>query len=120
MLDREIATVLDIQAWADDPADYDDPSSNKNGHYVVAIGYSTSPPLEAGVALKNDADDLYFYFMDPSLLCRYGYLSWTELDKRWHDNEGSWRKAKPNWHMGIVVDPNGHKVVHRYSAERIG
>ena len=130
LLDDEIATVLDIQAWATDPRDYDDPNNNENGHYVTLIGYSqeaptvrvdaTRRPSGRTPAAKLKPNELYFYFMDPSILCRYGYLPWTELDRRWHDDEGTRTKPRPTWHMGIVIRPNGHEPIHGTQADYIG
>lgn len=125
LLDAEIPSVLAIQAWAEDESDYDDPAYHGNGHYVAAIGYSTSslgesghkPGHKAGRRARRVRQEETFYFMDPSLLCRYGCLSWSELDRRWHDDEGTRKKPKPCWHMAIVVDPNGRKP--QMLAERI-
>lgn len=126
LLDEEIPSVLDIQAWASDPRVYADAANNNNGHYVSLIGYSQEAPQVLAAKgsrtrpLKLKSDELYFYFMDPSILCRYGYLPWTELDRRWHDDEGTRRKPRPTWHMGIVIRPNGHKPIHGTTAELIG
>ncbi|MBI5622701.1 MAG: C39 family peptidase [Elusimicrobia bacterium] len=68
-LDQGSPAILSLQAWADAPTDYG--QGWKDGHYVVAIGYDA----------KN------FYFMDPSLLGHYGYISAAELTARWHDEE---------------------------------
>ncbi|MBX9724025.1 MAG: C39 family peptidase [Candidatus Obscuribacterales bacterium] len=121
LLDEEISTILAIQAWSDDPNDYEDPEYNENGHYVACIGYSSSAPQFAGVqaTAKRAKREQYFYFMDPSILCRYGYMSWTNLDKRWHDNNGTRKKPKTCKHMGIIVRPNGHEPVHAKLAEEI-
>lgn len=130
LLDRGIASILAIQAWAEDLSVYDDPEKNDNGHYVAAIGYSMEAPrrFRAGfrpAALKpvrsarpkHPAE--FFYFMDPSILCRRGYLSWKDLDKRWHDNEGTDRRPRVTKHMAIVVYPNGFVPVHDTIAEPI-
>ena len=124
LLDKQISTVLDIQAWAKDRSVYADTNKNDNGHYVAAIGYSQEAPqlLAADGSRKTlgtDSRETYFYFMDPSILCRYGFLPWSELDRRWHDDEGTEDKPKPNWHMGIVIRPNGQKPVHASMAEFI-
>src|SRR3990167_1816064 len=55
LLDEQVPIILSIQAYADDLKVYDDPNSNADGHYVVAIGYD----MEGN-----------FYFMDPSLPAR--------------------------------------------------
>ncbi len=124
LLDKQISTVLDIQAWAKDRSVYNDVNKNDNGHYVAAIGYSEEAPellSEDGSRRKlvKGENETYFYFMDPSILCRYGFLPWAELDRRWHDDEGTDEKPKPNWHMGIVIRPNGQKPVHASMAEFI-
>ena len=120
LLDEEVSTILAIQAYAEDPSEYDDPDIHDNGHYVASIGYSRGAAQVVAKARKQRAKkDDYFYFMDPSLLCRYGYLAWAELDKRWHDNDGTRSRPKISWHRGIVIRPNGHKPVHATVAERI-
>ena len=135
LLDQEIGTILCIQAWSDDPADYDDPTNCTNGHYVGAIGYFSGPPQTGAVCpsagkitarhtqlssvrAKGARED-YLLFMDPSILCRYGYLSWPNLDRRWRCLEGTRRKPRFSRHLGIVVDPNGHKPIHGSVAEEI-
>jgi predicted double-glycine peptidase len=100
LLDEKIPVILSMQAWGD-PADYEDPAKQFNGHYIVAIGYD---------------DDDYFYFMDPSVHCRRAYLSWDKLDKRWHENE---RGTENSNHLGIVCRPNGHSPVHQTVALEI-
>lgn len=134
LLDRRIASILAIQAWAEDPAIYDDPINDDNGHYIAAIGYSAEAPrrvrktkpnsplrlhLVKQLRLKPGHPAEYFYFMDPSILCRRGYLSWADLDKRWHDNEGTTKRPRVTRHMGIVVYPNGHEPIHDTIAEPI-
>lgn len=120
LLDEEVSTILPIQAYAEDPSDYDDPNIHDNGHYVASIGYSHGAPKVVGKGAKGRAKkDDYFYFMDPSLLCRYGYLEWAALEKRWHDNDGPRSKPQISWRRGIVIRPNGHKPVHSTQADRI-
>lgn len=101
LLDEKVPVILSMQAWGD-PQDYEDPNNNDNGHYIVAIGY--------------DEDD-YFYFMDPSVICRRAFLTWKELDKRWHENE---REGEISHHLGIICRPNGHEAVHDTVAVEIG
>src|SRR5262249_10722106 len=122
-----ISTILVLQAWADDISDYDDPNNNENGHYAAAIGYFSGPAKIANLGkqlrarsskrlqlsaerAKAPRED-YLLSMDTSTLCRYAFMSWTNLDKRWHDIEGPRRKRRVLWHTGIVVDPNGRKPV---------
>ncbi len=87
VLDAGKPVICSIQAYADDPREYDDPAKNSNGHYVVAVGY------------QNDV----FFFMDPSLPNKYGSLPWRDLDKRWRDNEGTSVKPEIFRHLGIVI-----------------
>lgn len=103
LLDEEVPVILSIQAYAADETAYDDPNHNTDGHYVVAIGY--------------DADD-NFYVMDPSLAGRRGYLSWSELDKRWHEDEGH-GQSEISHHLGIVIRPNQQKPVYHTRARKI-
>jgi predicted double-glycine peptidase len=81
--------ICAIQAYAGDTAVYEDRESNENGHYVVAIGF--------------DRDD--FFFMDPSLGRRRGFLPRTEFVRRWHDNEGSREGPDVHERLGIAVFP---------------
>jgi ABC-type bacteriocin/lantibiotic exporter with double-glycine peptidase domain len=52
------------------------------GHYAVAIGY----------------DATKIFFEDPSSMCRT-YLSYKELDARWHDKDTFGKKFE---HVGII------------------
>ena len=63
-------SIICIQAW-----DYLDDYTEAwdSGHYVIANGF----------------DEENIYFMDPSLLGTYGYIPKDELDKRWHDVDGT-------------------------------
>jgi ABC-type bacteriocin/lantibiotic exporter with double-glycine peptidase domain len=78
-LNEKKPVICAIQAYGK-PKDY---KKDKNGHYVIAIGYD-----------KN-----YIYFEDPVLKGRRGHLKNDEFLKRWHDyDEG--RKFKC---YGLVV-----------------
>ena len=66
-INNDIPVVLLIQSWGD-VDDYTD--EWKNGHYVVAIGYTTNKML----------------FLDP-MLFNIGCLTFEELNKRWHFKE---------------------------------
>jgi predicted double-glycine peptidase len=91
-LKRGRPVICSIQAYADppvDPAEYEKPDHNSDGHDVVAIGF--------------DANN--YYFMDPSLSDRRGCLSRCAFDKRWHDNEGTEKKPKVIRHLGIAIWP---------------
>lgn len=100
LLDQRIPVILSMQAYALDPDVYKDPDHQDDGHYIVAVGYD-----------KHN----YFYFMDPSITGRRGYLSWRELDKRWQENEGSEVKEFYR-HLGIIVRPgrrrSGPRAMH--------
>lgn len=87
LIDERARLIVSIQAYAADPAVYDDPNNNTNGHYVVAVGY--------------DSQD-HFYFKDPSV-SGITHLAWADLDKRWHENEGWDGKLEVFQHMCIVV-----------------
>lgn len=65
-IDKCVPVILTIQAWGDE--DKKSYKGYKDGHYVVAVGYT----------------DEHIVFSDPSSV--YGaYLTYDELDKRWHD-----------------------------------
>ncbi len=53
-----------------------------DGHYIVAIGY----------------DDKNFYFEDPSLAGRRGFIPIEEFDKRWHEDDSGHKV-----HLGLVI-----------------
>lgn len=128
LLDQKIPVILSLQAWAGNPKDYDDPKNNQNGHYVIAIGYSEAPPrylpnenskTNSPAHATTNGDNLVIFFMDPSIISQRGYMTWKELDRRWHENEGTRRKPELSHHMGIIVRPNGLKPVHETVAEPI-
>jgi len=109
-LDDKKPVICSIQAYADDKDVYDlapeerlKPKNNRDGHYVVAIGY--------------DGDT--FYFMDPSLTGRRGFLPWAELDRRWHENEGTTHDPEVHSHLAIIIGPNGHKATYPGTARKI-
>lgn len=84
-LDQGIPTILDLQAWSDHP----NPSWRQTwneGHYVVAIGYSSKDIV----------------FMDPYAKDR-AYLSQDKLHERWHDEDS--RNGTRLWNHGIAVFP---------------
>jgi len=83
-LDLKRPVMLMLQAWADPPPDtYRDRWTD--GHWVVAIGY----------------DHAGFYFEDPSIQRRRGFLSDAALDERWHDIEGE--DNHPVEHYGVAI-----------------
>ena len=69
-LDRGIPVLLMLQARNDPKTDYT--HTWDCGHWVVAIGY----------------DREVVYFEDPCTKEYRAYLSYVELDDRWHDVEG--------------------------------
>jgi sialate O-acetylesterase len=82
-LDDGAPVICSIQAYGDPDSYYRD----DNGHYVVAVGY----------------DEGNFYFEDPVLPGRDGFLPVKEFDRRWHDDEGTTEKPDPHAHLGLIV-----------------
>ena len=81
-LKKKLPVILDIQAWTEHKGvDYS--KDWEDGHYVVAVGY-------------GDKD---IYLMDPSEM-GYSYISFDDLEKRWHDVEEDGAKYT---HLGIIV-----------------
>lgn len=66
-LDKKIPVIIALQAWTLKKS-IDWEKDWNNGHYAVAIGY----------------DAKKIYFEDPSSVVRT-YLTYNELEKRWHD-----------------------------------
>ncbi len=89
--------ILIIQAWTDRKK-IDWEKDWKDGHYVVAIGFD-----------KNK-----MYFEDPSSVLKT-YMTFKELEKRWHDAESTRKKGKKYIHCGIVVSGkkkyDGRKII---------
>lgn len=88
-LDKKIPVILVLQAWTHKKKinwkkDWVD------GHYVVAIGYDSNK----------------IYFEDPASVLRT-YLSYKELEKRWHDKDADGRKYI---NCGIAV--YGKKIIN--------
>jgi predicted double-glycine peptidase len=101
-LDAGRPVICSIQAYDEDdppeqrPGIYKD--KNENGHYVVAIGY----------------DQKNYYFMDPSLTGRRGYLPREEFAERWHDDEGTQDKPNVIRHLGLLIwKENGQSAYAR-------
>lgn len=91
-IDDGYPVIILIQAWGKE----EEYSENKNGHYVVAIGY--------------DGDKIIFD--DPSLMSNKGYLTTSELEKRWHDVDTGDNKVLQNY--GIIA--KGQK---KYDSKKI-
>lgn len=83
-IDQKRPVIVPIQAWSDKPADYK--SDWEDGHYVVVAGY----------------DKENFYFMDPSTLGHYTYISAEEFDTRWHDMDSDPANTKLI-HFGVII-----------------
>jgi predicted double-glycine peptidase len=97
--------ICSIQAYEPKPEKtpevyYDE---NKNGHYVVAIGL----------------DEQNYYFMDPSLIGRRGFLPKIEFVKRWHDEEGKRKHPKVLTHLGLEIWKEGGASAYDHRARRI-
>lgn len=93
-IDRSIPVTLRLQAWSGKETDWKNCWSA--GHYVVAIGYD-----------KN-----HVYFEDPLSIFRT-FLTFNELEKRWHDRDLINGDVYKN--LGIVVTgkrPTKRKVIH--------
>jgi predicted double-glycine peptidase len=83
-LDARHPVILMLQAWASPrPVSYRDHWTD--GHWVIAIGYTRE-----GVV-----------FADPYLDRARGYLSFTELDERWHDLEGPRNRRVERYGLAI-------------------
>jgi ABC-type bacteriocin/lantibiotic exporter with double-glycine peptidase domain len=98
LIDEGIPAILLLQAWRDfsvDNLDWEEDYSD--GHYVVGIGYN----------------DNCIFFEDPSAVVRT-YLTYEELDKRWHDVDDD-NKTK-NSHVMIVIRGekkfNSEEIIH--------
>ena len=54
--------------------------------------------------------------MDPALTGRRGFLSKTEFESRWHDNEGTTEQPKLISHLGLVIwKPTGAPAYIRFA-----
>lgn len=80
-IDQEMPVILMLQAWGRSNSNY--AKGWSNGHFVVAIGY----------------DFKKIYFEDPAAIQRT-YLTYKELEKRWHDTDTDGTKYK---NLGIVL-----------------
>lgn len=76
-IDKDIPIITPIQAWNEAYEKKDvDYSGWKDGHYIVAIGYTKNKIL----------------FDDPSLMNNRGFLSFEEFRSRWHDQDSLGKK----------------------------
>ncbi len=97
--------MLMIQAWGESEEENEHHQSYKGiwrqGHWVIAIGYD-----KTGV-----------FFEDPFLQAARGYLSFRELDERWHDTGPHGKHME---HYGLVIwKPRVQKSAYLTQAERI-
>ena len=98
LLDEKIPSILLLQAWRDYSVDnLDWEKDYHDGHFVVAVGYN----------------DTRIFFEDPSSVVRT-YLTYEELEKRWHDVDDN-NKTK-NHHVAVVIRGEkkykGDDIVH--------
>ena len=84
-LDESIPVIILIQAYKDNNTKTHTRDNYENGHYVTVTGY----------------DDTKFIIEDPSLNNKLGYISFDELDIRWH-GVGENKKDKLEF-FGIAV-----------------
>jgi predicted double-glycine peptidase len=104
-LNRRRPVILMLQAWGESAGGRSRRGYKtvwEDGHWVVAIGYTGRGVL----------------FEDPSLQAVRGFLSFRELDLRWHD----WGPKKIHMdHYGLAVwKPRARRSVYETRAERIG
>jgi predicted double-glycine peptidase len=76
--------IVMLQAWGDRSSYKDD---WEDGHWVVAIGW----------------DDQGIYFEDPVMSEARGYLTYEEMDDRWHD-VGRYGKHVPQYGAALWKD----------------
>lgn len=104
-LDRMRPVILMLQAWGTTEGEYTRRTYRtiyEDGHWVVAIGY----------------DRRGFYFEDPSIRAARGFLSYDELDVRWHDYGPRYELMD---HYGVAVwKPGVQRSVYESRARRIG
>ncbi|MFL5330295.1 MAG: C39 family peptidase [Gemmataceae bacterium] len=99
--------ICSIQAYDEDSPKSQLPTiyanQNRNGHFVVAIGF----------------DAANYYFMDPCLAGRRGFVPRGDFDARWHDDEGT--KSKPDviHHLGLVIWKSDATPIDPHCARRI-
>lgn len=96
-LDHGVPVIMIVQAWTG-KKEVDWKKDWSDGHYVIAIGY----------------DDTKFYFQDPYIILRT-YLSFDELEKRWHFTDEP--NGKKHFKRGIAVSGpkkayNPRKTIH--------
>jgi predicted double-glycine peptidase len=104
-LDQRRPVILMLQAWGTTENERPRRSYRtiwEDGHWVVAIGY----------------DGRGVFFEDPSMQAVRGFLSYRELDIRWHDYGPTYEHMD---HYGIAVwKPGARRSVYETEARRIG
>ena len=101
-LDRRRPVILMLQAWAEPPPrSYRD--RWRDGHWVVAIGHD-----RAGL-----------YVEDPAIHAARGFLTWRELDARWHDIEGP-RRVHVERYGAAMWRPGARGSAYQHLARVIG
>jgi hypothetical protein len=138
LIREKIPVIICIQAYAKDPAVYNNRKDNTNGHFLVARGYEDADSflclclrklqsVAAFLGLRKlgivgeakPACQEVFYFMDSVMPGRIAHLSWEELDKRWHENEGTVDKPEIFVHEAVVVRGGRHKPVYATKSRMI-
>jgi predicted double-glycine peptidase len=104
-LDEFRPVILMLQAWGTTEAENARRTYRRrweDGHWVVAIGYD-----QHGV-----------YFEDPSIFDARGFLTYDELDARWHD-WGANREHVEHYGLAVWL-PGVRQSVYETRARRIG
>jgi ABC-type bacteriocin/lantibiotic exporter with double-glycine peptidase domain len=90
-IDKRVPVLIAAQAWIEkgDPRDIAAWLARKDdGHYLVAIGY----------------DEHRIYFEDPAMF-RIGYITFEELEARWHDYDQTGQRLD---HFAILFKGDDH------------
>lgn len=103
-LDNKHPVLLTLQAYGkgSEAADLDYRKVWTEGHWVVAIGY----------------DPTGVFFEDPSLEAIRGYLSYRELDQRWHDTIQHQVEAR-RVGLALWLDHSPRRPFYESTAQRI-
>ncbi len=83
-INKKIPVIITIQAWPKKACNLK--KSWTHGHYVIPIGY----------------DKKRIYFEDPSSILRT-YLTFKELEERWHDRDYGKRSKEKLINFGIAI-----------------
>jgi ABC-type bacteriocin/lantibiotic exporter with double-glycine peptidase domain len=97
-IDKKIPVIIVLQAWTEQEK-VNWAKDWKDGHYVTVIGYSKKR----------------IYFSDPSCE-RETFLTYKELEKRWHDRDVRWKKVI-NWGMAVWRPKSLKKVKRRFCTD---